>query len=45
MIAPPKIIIMRNADPCVVYFPRPAMDNEKILGHMIEQANPPQRNA
>jgi len=45
IIEPPKIIIIKNAEPCVVYFPSPAIDKAKIAGHIIEQNNPPLKNA
>ncbi len=38
---PPKIIMIRNAEPCVVYFPKPAIERLKMACHMIEQNNPP----
>src|ERR1700741_1444116 len=41
MIPPPKIIMIKNAAPCLVYFPNPAIDKLKIDGHMIEQNKPP----
>jgi hypothetical protein len=37
--------MIKKADPCGVYFHKPATDNEKIEGHIIEQANPPVKNA
>ena len=37
-MAPPRIIMTRNADPCVVYFPSPAIAREKMQGHMIEHS-------
>ena len=37
IIAPPRIIITRNEEPCEVYFPRFFILSEKILGHIIEQ--------
>ena len=45
IIAPPKIIIIKNADPCDVYFFNPEILNEKMHGHIIEQNNPPHKNA
>ena len=45
IIAPPKIIIIRNDDPWEVYFFKPVILNEKIHGHMMEQNNPPHKNA
>lgn len=45
MIAPPKIIITKNAEPCVWYFPNPPSANEKIHGHMMEQNKPPLKKA
>ena len=45
MIAPPKIIIIKKADPCDVYLPNPAMLNVKIHGHMMEQNKPPDKKA
>ena len=45
MIAPPNIIIIKNEDPWDVYSFRPAMLNEKIHGHIIEQNNPPLKKA
>ena len=44
-IAPPRIIIIRNAAPWVVYFPSPAIAREKIHGHIIEHARPQLRSA
>jgi len=41
MIAPPRIIMMRNADPWLVYLPSPAIAREKIHGHITEQKSPP----
>ena len=40
IIAPPKIIIIKNAEPCAWYFPKPPNESEKIQGHMMEQNNP-----
>ena len=37
--------IIKNAEPCVVYFPKPAIDKVKIQGHIIEQNNPPLKKA
>ena len=45
IIAPPKIIIIKNDEPCEVYFPIPLILNEKIQGHIIEQNKPPVKNA
>ena len=45
IIAPPNIIMIKNADPCDVYFPSPEILNVKIQGHMIEQNRPPESNA
>src|SRR6266542_5181544 len=45
IIEPPSIIMIKNAEPCVVYFPRPAIDSAKIQGHIIEQNRPPLKNA
>ena len=45
IIAPPKIIIIKKADPCEVYFPNPEMLKVKIQGHIIEQNKPPESNA
>ena len=45
MIAPPKIIITKNADPCDWYLPNPANESEKIHGHMMEQNNPALKKA
>jgi hypothetical protein len=45
IIEPPNIIIIKNADPWLVYLPKPVTDNEKIDGHMIEQHKPPLINA
>ena len=45
IIAPPKIIIIKNAEPWEVYLPKPAILNVKIHGHIIEQNNPPDKNA
>lgn len=39
--APPKIIMMSKEEACDVYFPNPAMESEKMQGHMTEQNNPP----
>src|SRR4051812_19734488 len=39
--APPAIIIISKEEPCDVYFPSPAMDKEKMQGHITEQNNPP----
>ena len=44
-MAPPKIIIIKKAEPWEVYFPKPAILNEKIHGHIIEQKRPPLKNA
>src|SRR5476651_2141789 len=41
MMAPPNIIIIKNADPWLVYFPKPVMDSAKMDGHIIEQHKPP----
>ena len=40
IIAPPRIIMIRNAEPCVWNLPSPASEREKIQGHIIEQNNP-----
>ena len=45
IIAPPRIIIIKKADPCEVYFPRPAILKVKIQGHIMEQNKPPDKNA
>ena len=45
IIPPPKIIMIKNADPCAVYLPSPIIDKEKIELHIIEQASPPHKNA
>ena len=45
IIAPPKIIIIKNAEPWEVYFPSPEILNVKIHGHMIEQNKPPESKA
>lgn len=45
IIAPPKIIIIRNVDPWEVYLPRPVMLSVNMQGHIIEQNNPPDNNA
>ena len=45
IIAPPNIIITRNEEPWEVYFPRPLILRAKIEGHIIEQNNPPLKNA
>ena|ERR1017187_6359809 len=39
--APPNIIITSNEEPCVVYFPSPAMARVKMQGHITEQNSPP----
>ena len=41
IMAPPNIIMIKKADPWLVYFPSPATPSEKIHGHIIEQHNPP----
>jgi hypothetical protein len=33
--------MIKNADPWLVYLPKPVIANEKIDGHMIEQHKPP----
>src|ERR1700761_7504491 len=38
---PPKIIIIKNAEPWLVYLPKPVIESEKIDGHIIEQHRPP----
>ena len=45
IIAPPNIIMIKNAEPWDVYFPKPEILNVKIQGHMIEQNKPPESNA
>ena len=45
MIASPKIIIIKNEEPWLVYLPIPAMAKLKIYGHNTEQAIPPQIKA
>ena len=45
MNAPPKIIMIKNEEACPVNFPIPAIANEKIQGHMMEQKSPPLKNA
>ena len=45
IIPPPKIIIIKNAEPCVVYFPSPATDKLNMHGHIIEQNKPPLKKA
>lgn len=45
IIAPPNIIIIKNAEPWDVYLPNPAILKVKIHGHMIEQNSPPDKNA
>ena len=45
IIAPPNIIITKKEDPWEVYFPRPVILSEKMQGHIIEQNNPPVKNA
>ena len=42
MMAAPNIIMIKNADPWLVYLPRPPTPNEKIQGHIIEQHKPPE---
>ncbi len=42
---PPKIIMIKKAEPCVVYLPKPVMDSVKMQGHMMEQHNPPLKKA
>ena len=37
--------MIKNADPCAVYFPKPVILSAKIHGHMIEQNNPPDNKA
>ncbi len=41
IIDPPKIIIIRKAEPWLVYFPNPAIANANMEGHIIEQHKPP----
>ena len=45
MIPPPKIIITKKPEPWYWYFPKPASDNEKMQGHIIEQKRPVLRKA
>ena len=45
MMAPPKIIMIKNADPWAVYFPRPAILKVNMQGHIIEQKSPPDSSA
>jgi len=33
--------MIKNAEPWLVYFPNPPTPNEKIQGHITEQAKPP----
>lgn len=42
--APPRIIIIKKPEAWLVYFPNPAVANEKMQGHMIEQNKPPLKN-
>ena len=37
--------MIKNADPCAVYFPSPVILSAKIHGHMIEQNSPPESRA
>lgn len=37
---PPKIIIIKNAEPCGVCFPSPLSDKLKIIDHIMLQNNP-----
>ena len=37
--------MIKNAEPCEVYFPKPLMLNTKMHGHMMEQNSPPLRKA
>ena len=39
--APPKIIMINNDEPWLVYFPKPLMAKAKIQGHITEQNKPP----
>src|SRR4051812_38611849 len=41
IIEPPNIIIIKNAEPWLVYLPKPVIANEKMDGHIIEQHKPP----
>ena len=45
MSAPPRIIMIRNVEPWLVYFPSPATESEKMQGHITEQNSPPLMNA
>ncbi len=45
IIAPPKIIITKKAEPWAVYLPRPVRLKVKIHGHIIEQNKPPDSKA
>ena len=45
IIAPPKIIIIKNAEPWAVYFPRPVRLKVNMHGHIIEQNKPPESKA
>jgi hypothetical protein len=40
MIPPPSIIMIRNAEPWLVYFPSPLMASVKIFDHIMELNNP-----
>ena len=40
MTAPPTIAVQRRADPFGFKFPKPAIDNVKIVGNIIELNNP-----
>src|ERR1700759_3229172 len=44
IIEPPRIIIIKNAEPWLVYFPKPVIDKANIEGHMMEQQRPPLMN-
>ena len=44
IIAPPKIIMIKNAEPWLVYFPNPPTPKENIQGHITEQQRPPAIN-
>ncbi len=41
IMEPPNIIIIKNAEPWLVYFPKPATAKAKIDGHIMEQHKPP----
>ena len=45
IIAPPRIIITKNAEPWEVNLPSPLILNAKIEGHIIEQNKPPLKKA